>query len=733
MNSTHIISQDVFDKIRSRFSNLEMGDPDGGVTTDPKEATFFDFDFMVEGQNLGRVSISINETGALKLFYSQSILEDSDEFVQHLWYDFLREMRMFAKRRLLRFDTRDITKSNLNKDDFQYLATNGTKDNEMTESIKFEGGKKTSYRVLEKTKIIAKHRNSIEDESAGARSRKGNIKALYIENSEGERFKYPFIHIAGAKAMQRHVANGGVPYDDMGNSIIRMSEQITQLTSFKRHVGKPDGMNQKVNEITSKTDRKLDTLRRTVEGLASQGRYEKWKEAFVPNAANSSELDQTTLETYKSTFTVNSFREDLAQYFPLIHDIMQEAGEIDLDEYVHEGHDTCPDCHEDPCVCDSVKEADDKDTDPPFDGPYTKSGEKKDEFGNTVKHVAKHLAKKGMKAAEKSAGESFEHFEEWANRVEEGRLEPDALYGLKELLDGGLTLDKDGESAIDALQGIGIHSEDLEEKLRVAADPEQGGDPNADPREIILAWLADPDGGNDPEAAADFGNGSTGEPTELPAPDEADPTGQDQIPDEDMVDNNTDGKTTSANPREIAEFVYTMYNKEHKEQGLGPFPKGKSGVVTAVTKKFGPHTQELAERFVDALDEGIPDGAGKIAGGVVGAEVGGLAGAVGGPIGAIGGGIAGGIAGAAAGDKIEKTVNQTQSEEIESILTLAGIKEGPKEEEVPAYLRKAKRPGQEASQKAADARNTKVGAKVFKSPRTNEDTSIILKLAGLAK
>jgi hypothetical protein len=38
---------------------------------------------------------------------------------------------------------------------------------------------------------------------------------------------------------------------------------------------------------------------------------------------------------------------------------------------------------------------------PPFDGPYKKPGEKKDEFGNPVKHVAKHLAKKGMQSAEK--------------------------------------------------------------------------------------------------------------------------------------------------------------------------------------------------------------------------------------------------------------------------------------------------------------------------------------------
>lgn len=36
----------------------------------------------------------------------------------------------------------------------------------------------------------------------------------------------------------------------------------------------------------------------------------------------------------------------------------------------------------------------------PFEGPYRKTGERKDEYGNKVKNVAKHLAKKAMKANE---------------------------------------------------------------------------------------------------------------------------------------------------------------------------------------------------------------------------------------------------------------------------------------------------------------------------------------------
>lgn len=44
--------------------------------------------------------------------------------------------------------------------------------------------------------------------------------------------------------------------------------------------------------------------------------------------------------------------------------------------------------------------SEEKEDDLPFEGPYRKTGERKDKYGNTVKNVAKHLAKKAMKANE---------------------------------------------------------------------------------------------------------------------------------------------------------------------------------------------------------------------------------------------------------------------------------------------------------------------------------------------
>jgi hypothetical protein len=642
MNIIEIIAQDVFDKVRGRFQNVEMGDEAGAITSNPREARFFDFDFAVEGNALGRVSISLGELGSLKVFYSQGITEGVDKVTLNMWYEFLKEMRYFAKRRMLRFDTRDITKGNLDKNDFQYLAQNGTKENNMTESSMY-GSTKTSYRKLENTKLIVRHSQVVDETQRGARSR--HINALYVENSDGERFKYPFIHLAGAKAMQRHVSNGGRPYDNIGNSIIEMSEQIAQLTAFKRHVGHHDGMNQEVNEIIERSQGKLNQLRKAVESMSGQKFYEAYCENFAPQQNDGFQMDQATMEDYKSKFTVRNFKEDLAQYFPLIHSIMQEAGTLNLEDYVSE---------------------DDKDNSPPWDDEEdSKSNFKKPNNPNrTPRDTAKALAQKGLEKA-KSPAESINAFEEWADAVTEGTLEPDTIMALKDLLDSGLTLGADATSAIEALQGVGVYSDELEQALISLANVNS----ETDPTPTIMAWLQK----DDPEAAQQLGAPAPAAtapppepvPAEQPAPEPVpaeqpmaeapedrtsfqvakvlhdkgiayDPAKENDLIsaigmvlvkelgmspkqakhlisyDEDFLSDtmgelrnmdeesmsNAEPEQEKPDAKEIAEVVKSFY-----DSATGKFPKGETGVVTHCKKMFGNRGGALAERLVAHLSQ----------------------------------------------------------------------------------------------------------------------------------
>ena len=345
MDAIKIISQDLFDKIRSRFSNLEMGDDAGGVTIDPSNAYYFDFDFVIEGSNLGRVSISLGDLGSLKVYYSQGITENQDDPVKKQWYSFLREMRFFAMRRKLRFDTRDITKTNLDKNDFQHLAaTQGPKEEpDMTTTMNEsrwseKSSRKTSRAVQGKTEVILRHSMPVDETYAGARSQRKNIKAIFIQNSDGERFKYPFIHPAGAFAMAQHVDHGGVPHDPAGKAIIDMSEKIAKLGEFHRKVNSAT-LHPDATGITERAMAHLSELKNRVGMLSKRNHYQQWMSEFQePQDAAVTELDAVTMEDYKSKFTQTSFQEELSGYFPLLHRIMGEANTVDLEEFVKESN-----------------------------------------------------------------------------------------------------------------------------------------------------------------------------------------------------------------------------------------------------------------------------------------------------------------------------------------------------------------------------------------------------------
>ena len=51
MRSIENISEELFDKIRSRVANIKLGNSEGVVTTDPSQARFFEFNFKHENPN----------------------------------------------------------------------------------------------------------------------------------------------------------------------------------------------------------------------------------------------------------------------------------------------------------------------------------------------------------------------------------------------------------------------------------------------------------------------------------------------------------------------------------------------------------------------------------------------------------------------------------------------------------------------------------------------------------
>ena len=68
-------SQDLFNKIRSQFSNIQIGDSTGQPTADAGEAVFFEFEFKEDADTFGNVSISLADDENMKVFYNRNLLD----------------------------------------------------------------------------------------------------------------------------------------------------------------------------------------------------------------------------------------------------------------------------------------------------------------------------------------------------------------------------------------------------------------------------------------------------------------------------------------------------------------------------------------------------------------------------------------------------------------------------------------------------------------------------------
>ena len=318
MKNLDLISEELFNKIRGRFPSVTIGDAQGNVTNVPKDARYFDFDYKEGDESLGKVSVSVTDE-AVEVMYADNFVGEQDELTKAGWYDFLKELRQFSKKRLLKFDTRNINKSNLDRRDYAFLATNRG-DNTMSES-KMYGTNKHSYQNVDSARIVIKHTESVNPELGKARTR--NIGKIYIESADGERFLYPYKHLTGARAMARHVAEGGKPFDDFGTHIVGLSEEMNKLRKFKSYMGRSAVMAESLAGYMDVVKERIITVRKTIESLQKPKFYAETISAFEKPMME--DVPSDVAENWIDQLTIRQFNEELKDVFPYIYNLVSEA------------------------------------------------------------------------------------------------------------------------------------------------------------------------------------------------------------------------------------------------------------------------------------------------------------------------------------------------------------------------------------------------------------------------
>ena len=321
MSNMDNISDQLFAKIRGRFPAVTIGNEAGEVTDDPKTGRYFDFDYIVGEDILGRVSITLTEK-EIAVVYNTNFIAEQPDGIKSDWYNFLKEIRNFAKRNMLNFDTRDINKSNLDKRDYAHL-TKTAGEKQMSEA-KMYGTSRTSYEDIDKARLVLKHRQPVNQEVPGARTQ--HVEAIYIESENGERYKYPMRHLNGARALAQHVSNGGNLYDDFGKHIVSLSEELGKLKQFKTYINSSAVMAEGLKGYMDMVNERIDSIKTEVMKLQRPNYYAETIKDFAPVVME--EVPEDLQNSWIDELTIRTFNEELKSVFPYINRLVKEKNKI---------------------------------------------------------------------------------------------------------------------------------------------------------------------------------------------------------------------------------------------------------------------------------------------------------------------------------------------------------------------------------------------------------------------
>ena len=597
MKDLNKIGEDLFNKLRGKFPKISIGDAEGNVTSTPKDSRFFDI--VYDSQTNNNVSISLDDSG-LVVMYSSNIVSDTNDVSKTNWYEFLKELRAFAKKRMLNFDIRDIQKSNLDKRDYKFLSKDTIAgENTMSES-KLYGTSKVSYQNVDGARLVIKHTESVNQELAAGRTR--SIGKIYIESADGERFMYPYKHLSGARAMARHVAEGGKPFDDFGTHITGLSEEMSKLRKFKNYMGRSAVMAESLAGYMDAVHDRIKLVKKTIESLQKPNYYKESFAAFEKPMME--DVPSDVAENWIDQLTIKQFNEELADVFPYIYKLVSEvtkAKELGADDLMAEmdcwdgykkdgtqagtgknkgkrvnkcvpeeaeleqgfdrmmgqfaeGEETdiCPECKEAPCVCegDEVTEA------------YINTS-------NDAVEVLANLRKIG-KSIERGQGEYEGNLaNEYANDVWD-------VYSFIEARTNGFQgIDKNAKAAIEAMMTLRGEAKKLETKTGSGKNGRFGNqivNTLYPVMEYLYTTKFDRNAKEGDDDTMDVKINSKGQLSK------------------------DDGTEEKEQKTPLGEFILSYFDREQ-----GTFPKGETAVLTMVEKDYGEQFIEPAKAFIEQI------------------------------------------------------------------------------------------------------------------------------------
>ena len=409
----------------------------------------------------------------------------------------------------------------------------------------------------------------------------------------------------GARALGRHIANGGTPYDAFGSHIVEMSKELGHLRKFKNYVSRSETMSEAMGSITDRVVERIEQIKKSVHHLQRDSYYKEAFESF--KSREISEVPEDVKSEWVEALTVKSFKEELEDVFPYLYNVLetQELNPDDFSEgspvedvevglpaetYTVQSGDTLYSIYmkfkdanfqghgrdeaiqaimdENPDIKDPAMIRPGMEIKMPYfmgSGPdgatrgLPPGGFKK--YGEEIEDALNHVTKK-YEVAESNAVFSDD----------EGEAQ-DAIKKLQSLIGDHFPAGVDGMNAIESLQGL-IDDPMLTDMFKKIGQK----DSDMCVRPLVHKYIK----AKNPALLSklDFGDMTTKETDVTVGKDGA---------------LSLDGEEEQKTP--LGEFILSYYDRQ-----TGQFPKGETAVLTAVEKDYGDKYVSVAQKFIEAVN-----------------------------------------------------------------------------------------------------------------------------------
>jgi hypothetical protein len=304
-------AKQLFDLLVSRNFDLELLDSAGKSASNPSETEVFSFDFTTQsGNDYGTVVIMLGDDNNLEVYFGDNVGKSMEGTDKREWFSFLEQLKHFSTRNLMSFGLK-----NLNRLRYSMQGQAALKEG-LFES--WRGNRTVSYNDKpEAVRLMIRHKKPIGEGDARYRY----VESLYVETTDGERFKLPFTKLSGGRAMVEHVRNGGRPYDARGQHIASVVEELNVLSRFRR-ANQGQIFEGNTAELISETNAYYENLNRVLKGLSTHRGYTNYFESWNP--AEITEQD-VVIESIKNLFVRETIDTRIEQALPVLARIQRQG------------------------------------------------------------------------------------------------------------------------------------------------------------------------------------------------------------------------------------------------------------------------------------------------------------------------------------------------------------------------------------------------------------------------